>query len=294
MKTIFASILFLLSSFVFSQSNLKVLKKKEQSKLFKGSIGGSPISMFLENKEIIDCDLLDTYIEGWYYYDKYKIKIPLSGFTKNCEMKLFNYGDKHFAVVKQIKENVLVSEIDNTYENHGYVEEIKFDRCIYDDKENTNWKGNLLYRGKNVEIIINTNELFIGKEHEYFRLPNTKEIDLKEIFRGYGGNQFFSLKQDVTENRVVFYFHSISNHNACGMCGASDGEKGYRILYFDKDWNIKSKQEFLIESCLEGYYDTKIISKTNFITKYLIKDYDEKKSYLTVDKRNSKIVKSNY
>lgn len=294
MKTIFISILFLLTLSVFSQSNLKVIRDIEKSKLFKGSISGSPVTMFLENKEIIDCDIFDTYIEGWYYYDKYKIKIPLSGFSKNCEMKLFNYGERHFALIKDVKEDVLASKIDSVFEGRGWVEELIFDRCSYDENININRKGSFRYNGKESEIIINANEIFIGKEHEYFRLPNSKQIDLKKIFRGYGGNQFFSMKQDVTENRAVFYFHSISNHNACGRCGASDGEKGFRIIYFDKNWNIINKQEYLIESCLEGYYDAKIISEANFITKYLTKDFNDKKSYLTIDKRNSKILKSNY
>lgn len=292
MKIIFTLSFTLMFSFLFSQNTFKVVKKNETSTLLKGTISGSPITMYLENKEIIDCDFYDTYIDGWYYYDKYKIKISLSGFSNDCDMKLFNYGKNHIAIIKSIKEKVTLSTIDSLYENLNYQEELKFDRCRQDNKKIINWKGIFEKGGKKAEIIINSDDISVGKEQEYFKLPNSKQIDLRKNFSGYGGNQFFSIKQDTSENRVIFYFHSISNHNACGRCGASDGEKGYRIIYFDKNWNIKSKEEFTTESCLESLDDTKIIKKSNSLIKYLIKDSDNRVSYLTIDKVNSKISKN--
>lgn len=282
-----------MSLFIFSQNNFKVVEKNETSAILKGTIGGSPITMYLENKEIIDCDSNDTYIDGWYYYDKYKIKISLSGFSNNCDMKLFNYGKNHLAKIKTIKEKVTSSTIDSLYENFNYQEELKFDRCLYDDKKIKHWKGSFEKGRKKAEIIINSDDIHVGKEQEYFKLPNSKQIDLRMIFSGYGGNQFFSIKQDINENRAIFYFHSISNHNACGMCGASDGEKGYRIIYFDKNWNIKNKEEFTTESCLRNIYNSKITKKTNSLIKYSIKDPENKLLYyITIDKVHSKITKT--
>lgn len=293
MKTLFTLPLFLITSLLFSQSSYKVVEKNEESTLFKGTIGGSPITMYLENKEILDCDYDDRYIDGWYYYDKYKTKIPLSGFSNNCDMKLFNYGKNHFAIIKKILSNVGPVTIDSIYENSNYQETLKFDRCGYTNQKILKRKGIFEIKGKKVEIIINSDKILVGNDYEYFKLPNSKQIDLMKIFSGYGGNKFFSLKQDKTENRVIFYFHSISNHNACGMCGASEGEKGYRILYFDKKWKLKNKSEFITESCLENLDNTKIIKKSNSLLKYSIKDYEDKiLYYLTVDKLNSKITKT--
>ncbi len=293
MKPLFTLTLFLITNFLFSQISYKVVEKNEESTLFKGTIGGSPITMYLENKDILDCDDDDRYIDGWYCYDKYKTKIPLSGFSNNCDMKLFNYGKNHFAIIKKIIGNIDPVTIDSIYENSNYQETLKFDRCSYTNKKILKRKGVFERKGKKAEIIIYSDKILVGNEYEYFKLPNSKQIDLMKIFSGYGGNKFFSLKQDKTENRVVFYFHSISNHNACGMCGASEGEKGYRILYFDKNWNLKNKAEFTTESCLENL-DNKIITKnSNSLIKYSIKDYKDKVLYyLTVDKINSKITKT--
>lgn len=294
MKPILTFFFVLITMFIYSQNNYKVVEINEKSTLFKGTINGSPITMYLENKKIMDCDINDTYVDGWYYYDKYKTKIYLSGFSKNCDLKLFNFGKNHFNIVKKISANVLESTIDSLYEKSNYQEALKFDRCNYSEEKVVNRKGTFENGIKKSTIIINSNEIFIGKEHEYFRLPNAKDIDLLQIFNGYGGNKFYSLKQDKSENRAVFYFHSISNHNACGMCGASDGEKGYRIIYFDKNWNIKRKEEFTIESCLENIYNTKILKKSSFSIKYSIKkDSDDKLLYyLIVDKSDSKINKT--
>lgn len=55
------------------------------------------------------------------------------------------------------------------------------------------------------------------------------------------------------------------NYNVCGMCGVSEGEKGYWIIYFDKNWKVKKNKEYLIESCFENIYDIKIIKKLNFL-----------------------------
>ena len=155
--------------------------------------------------------------------------------------------------------------------------------------------SNLFYNALRV-IIINSDNIFVGNEYEYFQLPNKKNIDLRKIFPGYGGNKFYSLKQDKAENRIIFYFESISNHNACGQCGASEGEKGYRIIYFDKNWKIIKQQEYLIESCLSSIYDTKTLTNTSSEIKYkiLTDNYVDPKTsyYLTINKLNSTIIKT--
>lgn len=292
MKNTLIIILFLLSISVFSQN--KVVAKAENSIQFKGSISGSPITIFLKNQEIIDCDDFDRFVEGWYYYDTFKIKIPLDGYTKGCDMKLFNYGKNHKTVVAKLQNSVTNSTIDSLYRSSHPVETLSFDRCFYSENKNKNRKGEFKNNAKTLEILVNTDDIFIGKKSEKFKLPNQKEIDLRKVFAGYGGNQFYSLTEDVKENRAIFYFESISNHNACGQCGASEGEKGYRIIYFDKNWTIKKSEEFLTESCLSMISETKIVNKTTSEIKYQIfEGYGEsKKSYfLVVNKSKSRILK---
>ena len=292
MKHIFSLFLLFLSIFVFSQN--KVVTKSQNSVQFKGSISGSPITLFLKNQEILDCDEYDRFVEGWYYYDKYKIKIPLNGYTKGCDMKLFNFGKNQKPVVSNLQNMVSNATIDSLYRNSNPVETLSFDRCFYSEKKPKTVKGEFKNDAKTLEILLNTDVIFIGKKSEKFKLPNQKEIDLRKEFAGYGGNQFYSLTEDVKENRLIFYFESISNHNACGQCGASEGEKGYRIIYFDKNWTIKKKDEFLTESCLSMMSETKIVKKSNTEIKYqIVEGYgDTKKSYfLVVNKSKSTIVK---
>ncbi|WP_163401078.1 hypothetical protein [Flavobacterium fluviatile] len=121
MKLLFLLLIF--ASVVFSQNQIQIVEKDENSILVKGTISGSAITLFLENKKITDCDMYDNYIDGWYYYDKYKIKIYLTGFSNKCDIKLFNYGKNHSAAQKSVYIiNTSSSKIDSLYENSKYEE----------------------------------------------------------------------------------------------------------------------------------------------------------------------------
>jgi hypothetical protein len=92
----------------------------------------------------------------------------------------------------------------------------------------------------------------------------------------------------------LLYFEESSNFNACGRCGASEGEKGYRVLYFTKDWNYKNYEEFLTESCLENMYDTKKTkSKDRKMLTFTINKTETTSAYtFTVDVKNASVRKS--
>lgn len=273
----------------------KVVSKTENSRIFKGTIQNVPITLFLENKEIIDCDRYDTFVDGWYYYDKYKIKIPLSGFLKDWDLKLFNFGPNHVNSAMALRKQAKNSTIDSLYCNSNYQEALLFDQNFYSNLKGDNLKGTFKTPKKSAEIVLNADHLSTLQEFEIYKLPNSKEINLLKIFSGYGGNSFYSSTIGKDQNRVVFYFESISNHNACGMCGASEGEKGYRIIYFDKKWNVIKKEEYLTESCISLIYDSKIVKKSNSEIKYKIINDDSYGSkvpyYLVINKVNSTITK---
>lgn len=212
-------------------------------------------------------------------------------------MKLFNYGKNHKSVFEKFYLTINPYKIDSLYSNSNYEEAIILDRCNYNDQKITSWKGEFKNKSKTSKLELNTKNIFIGKQSEYFKLPNEKDIDLRKEFAGYEGNKFYSLFEDKTENRIIFYFESESNHNACGQCGASEGEKGYRIIYFDKNWKITKKAEFSTESCLESIDDAEIVNKTKSGIKYkVIKNnfVDPKITYfLNVNKIKSTINKTN-
>jgi len=76
MKKIF-SLLFSLSLAFFLSQKVELKKVTDSSQTFTGEIGGVPITMQLNYTGIVDCDQYQHYVDGWYYYDKYKKKIPI-------------------------------------------------------------------------------------------------------------------------------------------------------------------------------------------------------------------------
>lgn len=295
MKNLFF-LFFLFQTLAFFSQNL-VVSKDEHSRTFKGKIGDSKITLFIESKGIIDCNDLDVFLEGWMVYDKIGKKIPLGGYVIGCELKLYNYGEKHTSILKNLKQKSNNENINSLYSKAPFEFVIAFDKCNSDSKKITEWKGILTFKTKVTAILLETNNFYVDRHYEIYKLPNNKSIDLMEIMLGYGGNAFYVMKEDKTENRVIFSFESISNHNACGMCGASEGEKGYRIIYFDKQWKVIKTKEYLIESCLSNIYDTKTLKETNALIEYKVGNdemSEDGKSYiLVIDKENATITKRN-
>lgn len=289
MKWILSILFLFFSTYCFSQN--KVISTSENSARFTGKINGVPITLFIKKTEIIYCDRYDTYLEGWYYYNKYKIKIPLCGYANGCNLLLFHYGKNHNAISKKILKNASLQNLDSVFTQPNLTETISFNRCNSAKKTGL-WQGNIKIKQHNFTITLHTSSTFFVTEKEWFTLPNHKTINLREIFTGYGGNSFYSLKQTKNQNRLLLYFESISNHNACGLCGASEGEKGYRIIYFNKNWTILSTQEVLIESCLKNIYDSKIVSQNNAAITYRIKNATGEAKYdIKVDKQQALLLK---
>ena len=291
MKNLFLVYILFQSIAAFSQ-NL-VVSKDEHSRTFKGKIEESPITLFIESKGIIDCNDLEVYLEGWLVYDKIGKKIPICGYVLDCDLKLYNYGEKHASTLKNLNQKSNNENIISLYSKAPFEFAISFDKCNAGSKKLSECKGVLTFKTKAIEMILETNSLNVDRHFESYKLPNNKTIDLMDLLSGYGGNAFYALKEDKTENRVIFSFESISNHNACGMCGASEGEKGYRIIYFDKEWKVKNTKEYLIESCLSNIYGTKTLKETSTLIEYKITNEEMNeggKSYiLVIDKGNANI-----
>jgi len=144
-----------------------------------------------------------------------------------------------------------------------------------------------------------TAKLFTGNDmiyryNNYLLLPNHKKINTFDFINHAGGNSLISTASDHSGHRVLLYFEEVSNFNFCGMCGASDGEKGYRVLYFTKDWNYKNYEEFLTESCREGISGTekRKTKDPKIIQLKVPKPYSSPAYTLTVDSKNASVVKS--
>ncbi|MDH6251817.1 hypothetical protein M2347_001544 [Chryseobacterium sp. H1D6B] len=292
MKKNFTLFFFLSFLFCFCQK-VELKNIIDSSQLFKGEIAGLPITMQLHYTGIVDCSRYQHFVDGWYYYNKHEKKIPLTGIYDSGNLYLFNFGDKHKQSAKLFKDKItsprLIERVDSIAKRFTPKEILDF--------ENGNVKeisGNLYLGSKRNPAKLFTGNPMIYRYNDYLTLPDNKKINTYDFIDRYGGNKLLSYESDNTGNRVLLYFDHTSNFNACGMCGASEGEKGYRVLYFTKDWNYKKYEEFLIESCLENIYDTtKIKTNDSNILKFKISKGDNAPSYiLTVNKKNASVLKS--
>lgn len=294
MKKIFI-LLFSLSVTYFLCQKVELKKVTDSSQLFKGEIAGNPITMQLSFDGIIDCNQYQHFVKGWYYYDKYKKKIPLIGIYDLANLHLYNFGnqqDKNSKILrKKITSLQSLEKIDSLMKPLNPKETLIFKGDYSKTKEVV---GNIVIGDKNYSSKLYIKDSRIYRFNNYLILPNNKKINTYDFINPIGGNKLISYASDKSGNRVLLYFEEVSNFNFCGMCGASDGEKGYRVLYFTNDWNFKSYDDFMIESCIENIYDTTSTrAKESKVIKFNIKKTSSSPAYiLTVDIKNASVTKS--
>lgn len=295
MKKIFTVFFFFSLTFVFCQK-VELKKVTDSSQIFTGEIGGIPITIQLDYTGMVDCDRYQHYVDGWYYYDKYKKKIPLTGiYDYYGDLSLYNFGTKQKQNSRILKEQITslqkVEKTNETTQKLAPQESIILEKI---SMKNNPILGHFYQGKKNLPVQLFTGNAMIYRLNNYLFLPNNKKINTFDFINKAGGNELVSYSSGESGNRVLLYFEQISNFNACGQCGASDGEKGYRVLYFTKDWNYKNYEEFLTESCWENIYDTKKTkSKDKETIQYKVsKSYSSPAYTFTVDLKNASIVKS--
>lgn len=295
MKKIFSVFFFFFLTFFLGQK-VELKKVTDSSQTFTGEINGVPITIQLNYTGIVDCDQYQHYVDGWYYYDKYKKKIPLTGiYDYYGDLSLYNFGTKQKQNSRIIKEQITsLQKVEKTNET---VQKLAPHESIILEKismKNNPISGHFYLGKKNLPVQLFTSNAMIYRLNNYLFLPNNKKINTFDFINKAGGNELVSYSSGENGNRVLLYFEQTSNFNACGQCGASDGEKGYRVLYFTKDWNYKNYEEFLIESCWENIYDTKKTkSKDKETIQYKVnKSYSSPAYTFTVDLKNASIIKS--
>lgn len=288
------TLLFSLSLTFFLCQKVELKKVTDSSQIFKGEIAGVPFTMQLYFAGIADCSLYQYFVDGWYYYDKYQKKIPLTGIYDYGKLSLYNFGAKQKQNSKSFRDSITspqkVEKTSEIAEALHPKESIIFEQ---NDKENP-ILGNFYLSEKTQPAKLFTGNDMIYRYNNYLILPNNKKINTFDFINKHGGNQLISYASGENGNRVLMYFEESSNFNACGRCGASEGEKGYRVLYFTKDWNYKNYEEFLTESCLENMYDTKETkSKDLKMLTFKVNKTESASAYtFTVDVKNASVRKS--
>ncbi|WP_142726364.1 hypothetical protein [Chryseobacterium sp. ON_d1] len=295
MRKIFSVFFFFFLTSVLCQ-NVELKKTTDTTQTFTGEISGIPITIHLNYTGIVDCDQYQHYVDGWYYYDKYKKKIPLTGiYDYYGNLSLYHFGTKQKQNSMLLKEQITslqkVEKTDEIAQKLAPQESIIFETL----STNSNPISGHFYRGKKEQPVkLFTGNVMIYRLNNYLYLPNNKKINTYDFISKAGGNELVSYASGENGNRVLLYFEQTSNFNACGQCGASDGEKGYRVLYFTKDWNYKNYEEFLTESCRENIYDvTRTKSKDKQTITYKIGKSESSPAHtLTVDIKNATVMKS--
>ncbi|MCD0454178.1 hypothetical protein LPB85_01805 [Chryseobacterium sp. LC2016-27] len=294
MKKVLILLLFLKLIFTYGQK-IALKSVTDSSQTFKGEIGGNAITMELNFDGIVDCHQYQHFVKGWYYYDKYKKKIPLTGVYDLANLYLYNFGNQQNKSSNFLHENILNLQLVAKTDSIAKVlkpKEIIILKSDYSNKKNIS--GNFYIENKIYPVELFTKDSRIYRLNNYLILPNNKKINTYNLIDPLGGNELISYISDRSGNRVLLYFEEVSNFNFCGMCGASDGEKGYRILSFTNNWNFKNYKDFLIESCRENIYYNKITKNKN--SKILKFNFDKTKNspayILTVDVKNATVLKS--
>ncbi len=285
----------LLPLFIFCMSQKVELKAvTDSSQVFKGAISGVPVTMQLNYTGVVDCHQYQHFVEGWYYYDKYQKKIPLTGIYDLGVLYLYNFGNKHTLYAKELRK--VITSPRKVEKTDSIARTLKPKEALVFERNNTKQEvSGTFYMGKQSQpAILYTSNPTIYRYNNYLLLPDNKKLNTFDFMNRLGGNTLVSTSAYSTGNRVLLYFENLSNFNFCGMCGASDGEKGYRVLYFTKNWNYKNYEEFLTESCLEGISETqKIKTKDPNILQYNVKkSYASAPYILTVDVKNASVSKS--
>lgn len=294
MKKTFITLFCFLFMCCFSQK-VELKSVTDSSQIFKGQIAGVPITIQLNYSGIADCSLYQYFVDGWYYYDKYQKKIPLTGVYDYGKLSLYNFGTHQKLSSQQLKEQITspqkMEKTDEFAQALHPKEYILFDR---DDRKKRIISGSFYLDKKIRQAELFTENSMIYRYNNYLFLPNNKKINTFDFINQAGGNELISYTSGESGNRVLLYFEHTSNFNACGRCGANEGEKGYRVLYFTKDWNFKSYEEFLTESCMESIYDTsKTKSKDRNTIRYKVGKSSSSPAYMfTVDIKNASVMRS--
>ncbi|MDQ0592005.1 hypothetical protein QFZ37_000374 [Chryseobacterium ginsenosidimutans] len=294
MKKLF-TLLFILSATFFLCQKVELKKVTDSSQIFKGEIAGNPITMQLKFSGIVDCNQYQHFVDGWYYYDKYKKKIPLTGIYDLGNLYLYNFGNQQNKGTKFLTEKIINLQLIEKTDSIAKVLKPKESLIFKGDYSNKKEiEGNFYFGNRSHSSKLYTKDSRIYRYNNYIILPNNKKINTYDFINPLGGNELISYASDKSGNRVLLYFEELSNFNFCGMCGAGDGEKGYRILYFTNDWNYKNHEDFLIESCIENIYDTTSTRlKESKILKFNIKKTSVSQAYtIVVDIKNATITKS--
>lgn len=276
----------------FNKAKVSLKTDWKEARTFKGSIAGKNITLYLQYGKHSGWHDKVYSVEGYYYYDAIRKKIPLVGFY-NGSLMLYNFGVDHLKKSKEVLNEDLFCWTKPCPFYAVFAEYIKISPT--DGKVQ---KGTLDLIYKKYDVNLWSSTLDVTPHDEWLKLPTGKTLNLRELIDEYGGNHLISSYQDKKENRVLLSFERDANFNKQGFCGASPPETGFRLLTFDKQWKIKTMKIFSTSSCITDIsFMGEKKTKYNFIKVYYVA-YANSLHILVVNLENStfssKKIKSPY
>lgn len=230
----------------------------EDDKLVSGKIDKYPITIYLEFEQIFDLNSGYYHgiysVEGWYFYDRIRTKIPLTGlYYHYSDLILYNFSDttksnKLLHLSEDLMEEYLVEEglIEEALEGQDL---LKFYRNLsgyqekftLTDSENY-WTNN----NKRLDVSIDLNDFSVDS-HEFFEeyliLDSTTTFDLHT----FGVRKWNFKIVAHKENNFILQYGS-SSTSIMGNCGAGT-ERGFFQVQFDKNNKLIGFEEFIYGSC---------------------------------------------
>ncbi|MDA9357096.1 hypothetical protein N8376_05450 [Flavobacteriaceae bacterium] len=258
----------------------RVEKIVTQDKIFNGRIDKYPITIYLKYEQFSNYHLGVYSVQGWYYYDTVKTKIPLTGLYNGSNLTLYHFGE-----VDKSNELLNFREMkSNHWDDMEYYENLKEykEKFVLGDNKNYWLNGS-----KSLEVQLYQEDLSIQNVNEYLLLDSKTAFNLQNFG---GGILNFELIAHENGKFILQYEHG-SRHYVMGQCGAGT-EEGFFELEFNNDNNLIRYQEFVIGSCNSSISNEKKEKINDQITIYHCYDYRNENSYaLTVDKGKLSIEK---
>ena len=253
MKTFFISIyvfIFFLPTESYSQNwkfDFKISSEKFYS--LSGSIDNKyPIRMYLEHDDFLcgnsyDDDRSST-LKGWYYYEKTKIKIPLTGSYNIAE------GLEYIRLFVPEKEKDKITKNDCILKNYKEL----FENNTAFDLTEMRWRMKKSPTFKNVKLKID-HPFRLEAKAELIFIPETKKSVKHNISEVSGAKyieemKIFDAKKVGDKYHATFEFWEWSrqDNNANAMCGAGL-ERYLGYIRINKNNETEELRTAKIESC---------------------------------------------
>jgi hypothetical protein len=280
MKTL-ALVIALLTTLASNAQTVVIDDVETYDRLFKGQIDDKyDITMYLRFVNTSEEHLGIYSVEGWYYYESVKKKIPLVGiFDGGLTAYVFKDQKKKDSVLQFITPEL------NFWEAINYVKDMKgFDEKFTLETNGTLTGGTWETSKKSLIAQLDASDFFIKKNTEYLRVKDANVMhnyELNSLGMYYSGYKVLSNRKTDQGIRVLLEYNSPSTYFVNGLCGAGV-ERGFVSVVFDKQWMLQEFIEIPVESCLGNCWSDEQKQSDPKLRVFLV-EQDEKTSTVIID-----------